>query len=98
MDDALIEAAIAWSVTTGTPLTDTRRLLHGSRGGARSTRMSDRKINPYPEHRRGLWSVRAVPWLRKENWPEGDFGDRWRAVKAKQRTATPAGAGQGREP
>lgn len=44
-----------------------------------------RPVNPFPPHRVGLWSVRAVPYLFKERWAEAPFGDRWRAIKAKQR-------------
>lgn len=47
--------------------------------------MSDRPINPFPPHRRGLWRVRAVPYPYKERWPEAPFGDRWRRLKARIR-------------
>jgi hypothetical protein len=50
------------------------------------------RINPFPEHRRGLWRVRAVPYLRKERWPEAPFGDRWRALKARLRRSQPVAA------
>jgi hypothetical protein len=49
------------------------------------------RINAFPPHRRGLWLVKAVPYLRKERWPEAPFGDRWRAVKARVRGASVAG-------
>jgi hypothetical protein len=35
--------------------------------------------------RRGLWRVKASPYLFKERWPEADFGNRWRAIKARVR-------------
>jgi hypothetical protein len=42
-------------------------------------------VNPFPPHRRGLWRVRAVPYL---------FKDRWRARKAKMRALPSAPARQ----
>lgn len=45
------------------------------------------KVNAFPPRRRGLWSVRAVPYLYKDRWPEAPFGDRWRALKARLRAA-----------
>ena len=58
--------------------------------------MSDR-INIFPEHRRGLWRVRAVPYLLKDRWPDAPFGNRWQALKAKLRApAQPAVAGGAR--
>lgn len=49
--------------------------------------MTDQKqrINSFPPHRTGLWRLRAVPYLRKDCWPEAPFGNRWRAIKAKLR-------------
>jgi hypothetical protein len=54
--------------------------------------MSDtetRVINPLPPHRLGLQRVRAYPYFVKERWPEADFGDRWRAIKAYARAHQP---------
>jgi hypothetical protein len=48
--------------------------------------------NPFPPHRVGLSRVRATPYVFKERWPEADFGDRWRALKTRVRTAVPAGS------
>lgn len=42
-------------------------------------------INAFPEQRRGLWRVKTAPYLRKERWPDADFGDRWRDLKARLR-------------
>lgn len=42
-------------------------------------------INAFPERRRGLWRVKTAPYLRKERWPDADFGDRWRDLKARLR-------------
>jgi hypothetical protein len=39
------------------------------------------KLNEFPPHRRGLWKVRAVPYLYKDRWPAAPFGERWRAIK-----------------
>ena len=54
-----------------------------------ATEMQPRLLNPFPPHRRGLWRMRAVPYLYKDRWPEAPFGDRWRALKARLR-ALPA--------
>ena len=51
----------------------------------------DRRTNPFPARRRGLWRVRALPYLSKDRWPEAPFGDRWRAVKARLRPTADAG-------
>ena len=45
--------------------------------------MAENKINPLPEMSKGLWRVKRVPYPLKERWPEADFGDRWRTIKAK---------------
>jgi len=57
--------------------------------------MSDRTVNPFPEHHVGLWRVRAVPYPFKELWPEARFRRRWLAVKAKQREPVPAAVAGG---
>lgn len=48
--------------------------------------MSD-KLNPLPPYTHGLWRVKRQPYPLKERWPEGAFGDRWRALKARLRGA-----------
>lgn len=44
-----------------------------------------RPINPFPPKWIGLWRVKNSPYYFKECWREAPFGDRWRAIKAKQR-------------
>jgi hypothetical protein len=59
--------------------------------------MSETRINAFPPHRRGLWRVKAAPYLWKDRWPEARFGDRWRAVKAGQRRIIQAPAARASE-
>jgi hypothetical protein len=59
--------------------------------------MSETRINAFPPHRRGLWRVKAEPYLWKDRWLEAPFGDRWRRIKARQRGSAPAPAARASE-
>lgn len=48
------------------------------------------KINPFPPMGRGLWRVKREPYPMKEMWTGAPFGDRWRAIKARWRSAPTA--------
>ena len=50
------------------------------------------RVNPFPPRYYGLKRVKAVPYLWKERWAEADFGDRWRALKRRQRACVCAPA------
>lgn len=47
-------------------------------------------INPFPPRWIGLWRVKNSPYYYKERWPEADFGDRWRSLKARVRGRCPS--------